>query len=363
MTSLKLKTDSGTSEISIGQPLSDFPKKLSKLAGQGAKVAVICDGAIAASYGKRLLQGLTQQGFQAQLLIVPPGERSKTLRQASRIYRFLAKGRFERQSWLVSLGGGVVGDLTGFVAATFLRGIPFAQVPTTLLAQVDASIGGKTGVDIAEGKNLVGCFYQPRLVWIDPELLKGLPKSQWQTGIAEVIKYGAIWDIKLFESIEKNVETLVKGFSGAWLPIIARCVAIKAEIVQKDPRETKGLRAILNFGHSVGHAIEAATEYRAYSHGEAISVGMFVAGFLSQQLDLLEGLDRIRLGTLLTKAGLPAQVKKPIPREGLMRCLARDKKVEGGSVKFVLLKGLGQAVSGQEIAPEFLDAALSASGL
>ena len=362
MNSLKLKTDSGVSEIILGEPLSDFPKYLKRRA-DGAKIAVVADAAVAAGYGKKLVHGLAQEGFQAQLLVVPSGERSKTLREVSRMYRFLSKGRFERRSWLVAVGGGVVGDLVGFTAATYLRGIPFAQIPTTLLAQVDASIGGKTGVDIPEGKNLVGSFYQPRIVWSDPELLKSLPKPHWRTGAAEVIKCGAIADAKLFETLEKQMDTLMKGYSPAWGPIIARCAQIKAEIVQKDPRETKGLRAILNFGHSVGHAIEAATEYQMYTHGEAISIGMFVAGYLSQQMDLLEGLDRIRINTLLTKAGLPSGVKKPIPRQRLMDFLARDKKVENGAVKFVLLKGLGVAVSGQEIAPEYLDAALSASGL
>lgn len=362
MTPIKLKTDSGISDIILGEPLAGFPKYLHRRA-EGAKVAVVADSAVAASYGKKLVRGLAQEGFQADLLVVPSGERSKTLGQVSRIYRFLAKGRFERRSWLVAVGGGVVGDLTGFSAATYLRGIPFVQVPTTLLAQVDASIGGKTGVDIPEGKNLVGSFYQPRIVWIDPELLKSLPKAHWRTGAAEVIKYGAIWDAKLFETLEKKMGTLMKGYSAPWGPIIARCAQIKAEVVQKDPRETEGLRAILNFGHSIGHAIEAATGFHVYTHGEAISIGMFVASFISQQMDLLEGLDRIRLGTLLTQAGLPSRVKKPISRPRLMDFLARDKKVENGAVKFVLLKGLGQAVSGQKVAPEVLDTALAASGL
>src|SRR5579872_690362 len=342
MNTIKLKTDSGVSDIILGEPLADFPKYLKRRA-PGAKVAVVADAAVAAGYGKKLVQGLVHEGFQAELLGVPSGERSKTLREVSRLYRFLAKGRFERRSWLVAVGGGVMGDLVGFTAATYLRGIPFAQVPTTLLAQVDASIGGKTGVDIPEGKNLVGSFYQPSIVWSDPELLKSLPKPQWRTGAAEVIKYGAIGDAQLFETLEKQMDTLMKGYSAAWNPIIARCAQIKADVVRKDPRETRGLRATLNFGHSVGHAIEAATDYHAYTHGEAISIGMFVAGFLSQQMDLLEGLDRIRINTLLTKAGLPSGVKHPIPRPRLMDFLARDKKVENGAVKFVLLKGLGEA--------------------
>src|SRR5205823_12467368 len=192
--------------------------------------------------------------------------------------------------------------------------VPDVKGPTTILAQVDASIGGKTGVDVPEGKNLVGSFYHPRFVWIDPSVLKTLPARHWRNGMAEVIKYGAICDAGLFEVLEQKIDGLLKGYSAEWEPVIRRCAEHKADIVKKDPTETTGLRAILNFGHSVGHAIEAATGYRRYLHGEAISIGMFVAALLSEQLSGLSGLDRIRLGTLLTKAGLPARVSSPIPR-------------------------------------------------
>ena len=178
-----------------------------------------------------------------------------------------------------------------------------------------------------------------------------------------MIKYGAIRDKKLFEKLERLLSRPVTGYSAAWAPVIARCAEIKADVVAKDPVETKGLRAILNFGHSVGHAVEAAAGYRGYLHGEAISIGMFVAGMLSEELSGLSSVDRIRLGTLLTKAGLPARVRKPLPRKRILEFLARDKKVEGGTVKFVLLKGLGQAVSGQIVSPELLASALQACGL
>jgi 3-dehydroquinate synthase len=358
-----LKASNGRSDIAVGEAMTALPDALSKYARPGAKVAVVSDAAISGRQGKPLVSGLTGAGYDATLLEVPSGEKSKDLKQAGQLYRRLAKDKFERGSWLVALGGGVVGDLTGFVAATYLRGISYVQAPTTLLAQVDSSLGGKTGVDIPEGKNLVGAFHHPALIWIDPAALKTLPKAHWRTGMAEVIKYGAIWDAKLFETLEKSADDLMKGYSPAWVPIITRCAQIKADVVSKDPTETKGLRALLNFGHSVGHAIEGATGYEIYSHGEAISIGMFVAGFLSQQYGLMDGIDRIRLGTLLTKAGLPARVRRPIRRERLMEFLARDKKAEAGVVRFVLLKGIGKAVSGQAIDPEYLDAALSASGL
>jgi 3-dehydroquinate synthase len=356
MTKIELQVGPDVCDILMGKPLGELSDELLRRAGKGTKVLIVVDEALARSYGMELSKKLLQKGLQAEILLIPSGESSK-------IYNVLATRSFERKSWLIALGGGVIGDLAGFAAATYLRGLSFVQVPTTLLAQVDASIGGKTAVDIPQGKNLVGAFYQPKIVWIDPHLLKTLPKRQWQTGAAEVIKYGAIWDLALFKLLEKQIDYLMKGYSPAWNPIIARCAQIKAHIVQKDPRETKGLRALLNFGHSVGHAIEAATQYESYTHGEAISIGMFVAGLLSQQAGFLDAEERLRLGMLLRRAGLPSTVKKAIPRTRLMEFLARDKKVEKGAVKFVLLKGLGRAVSGQLVAPEDLDAALAASKL
>lgn len=353
----------GLGRLVIGQPLARLPGVLAREARPGAKVMVVADSAVAGRYGKMLKIGLMKAGFEVRLVIIPAGERSKTLAQAQKLLTQLSKANFERESWLIALGGGVVGDLTGFVAATYLRGVPYIQVPTTLLAQVDSSIGGKTGVDTPEGKNLVGAFYHPRIIWITPDLLKTLPARHWRNGLAEVIKYGAIRDAALFEILERKMDRLLKGYSADWVPVIKRCAEIKADVVKKDPTETKGLRAILNFGHSVGHAIEAATGYRQYLHGEAISIGMFVAGLLSEQLSGLDGIDRIRLGTLLTKAGLPARVKRPIPRSRLLQFLARDKKVQNGTVRFVLLKGLGEALSQQKIAPDVLALALSASGL
>ncbi|HVO33508.1 MAG TPA: 3-dehydroquinate synthase [Elusimicrobiota bacterium] len=351
------------SDIVVNQPLEALPKSLNRWLDAGARIGLFCDGAVASGAGRRLAKGLAAAGYQSETIVIQPGESSKSLAAAGRSYRKLARMRFERRSALLALGGGVVGDLTGFIAATYLRGVPYIQAPTTLLAQVDASIGGKTAVDIPEGKNLVGAFYHPRAIWIDPTVLKTLPKEHWRNGLAEVIKYGAIRDAELFARLEHSIDALVKGYSPEWVEVIARCARIKAQVVSKDPEERKGLRALLNFGHTVGHAIEAATNYRGYLHGEAISIGMFVAGSLSERMGLIGGLDRIRLGTLLTKAGLPARVRSPIARARLFEFLNRDKKVERGSVRFVLLKGIGEAVSGQEIPNEALDSSLAASGL
>ncbi len=209
--------------IVIGAPLSQFAATFSRLAPKGARVGIVSDEAVSGRYGIPLVHALSEAGYDAFLIGIPAGERSKSLSQAAKIYEMCARKYMERKSWLLALGGGVVGDLAGFVAGTYLRGISFIQIPTTLLAQVDSSIGGKTGVDIPQGKNLVGLFYQPKLVWADPATLKSLPKTHWQNGMAEVIKYGAILDPKLFSLLEKNAESLAQGYSSEWPSIIACC--------------------------------------------------------------------------------------------------------------------------------------------
>ncbi len=363
MSVIKAKAGSHAYDIVVGKPLTQLPAALKQHIARGARIAIVADASVA-RYARPLQKALAKAGYAVHLLSIPSGERSKTLAQAGRIYRFCATAGLDRHSWLIAVGGGVVGDMAGFVAATYLRGISFVQVPTTLLAQVDSSIGGKTGVDIPEGKNLVGAFYQPKLVWIDPEVLASLPLAHRRNGMAEVIKYGAIADAQLFAQLEKHIDTLIHGAPGALLTsVIARCAAIKADVVQRDPHETRGLRAILNFGHSIGHAIEAASGYSGYLHGEAISIGMFVASFIAAQMELLSTVERIRLGALLRRAGLPSHARKPMARTTLLTYLSRDKKSQAGSVRFVLLKKLGKAVSGQQVPPELLDIALSAYGL
>jgi 3-dehydroquinate synthase len=295
--------------------------------------------------------------------VIPSGEASKTLQQAGRLSRWLAHNNFDRHCRIVSVGGGVTSDLAGFVAATYLRGVPVIHVPTTLLAQVDAAIGGKTGVDIPEGKNLVGAFHQPHLVYIDHKTLKSLPSRHLRNGLAEVIKCAAISDAGLMDILGKEMDAILKGVSDKLPSIIARCVEIKVRIVERDAREKKGLRQLLNFGHSIGHAIEAAAGYKDYLHGEAISIGMFAAAFISTSITGMEPVDRIRLGTLLTKAGLPLTARKRITRDKILEHLARDKKSRDGSVRFVLLEKLGRAVSGCEVTPEILDVALQAVNL
>lgn len=362
MKKIAVKAGNGAYDICVGDAFPGFVEALKNLIPAGAKVGLVSDAAVAKSITAPLAKALAAHGT-VHTIVIPSGEQSKTLAQAQKLYRFCAAHYFERSSWLIAIGGGVVGDLVGFVAATYLRGIPFVQLPTTLLAQVDSSIGGKTGVDIPQGKNLVGAFYQPKLVWLDPSFLKTLPKLHWRNGLGEVVKYGAIRDARLFEQLESLGEAIGQGWSPSWNGMIARCAEIKAEIISEDPLETRGLRALLNFGHSVGHAIEAAQDYKGYLHGEAISIGMFVASFIADQLGMLDTVERVRLGHLLSNAGLPINARRRVSRKKLMNFLARDKKVQDGKVRFVLLEGIGSAKSGCLVEPGVLDRSLAACGL
>ncbi len=262
--------------IFIGEGiLSDLGRHCSRLE-LGRRCAVVSDSHVAQRYGRTAIASLKRAGFDAVLLTVPPGETSKSLKVVERCYDQLARHRLERKSFIVALGGGVVGDLAGFVAATYLRGIPFVQAPTSLLAQVDSSVGGKVGVNLKAGKNLVGAFHQPRFVLCDLAALATLSTREFRAGLAEVIKYGIIYDAALFAQLERDLPLLLKRDPDVLAGVVARCCQIKAEVVQQDETET-GLRAILNFGHTIGHAIEAISGYGKFLHGEAISIGQ-VAG-------------------------------------------------------------------------------------
>ncbi len=247
----------------------------------GERCAIITDKNAGKFFAKIVFDSLVRTGFSPLLLTVAAGETAKSLRTVGNCYDQLAAHRLERKSFIVALGGGVVGDLAGFVAATYLRGIPFVQIPTTLLAQVDSSVGGKTGVNLRSGKNLVGAFYQPRLVLCDLDTLKTLPEREFRAGLAEVIKYGIIYDARLFADLERDLPRILKRDQKTLAPIIARCCEIKADVVSQDETES-GLRAILNFGHTIGHAIENSFGYGKFLHGEAISIGQVAAAKLSQ---------------------------------------------------------------------------------
>jgi 3-dehydroquinate synthase len=327
----------------------------------GSRCAVISDSRVAPKYGKAVLAALKGAGFEAALIRIPAGEPAKRLRFVERCYDQLAKHRLERKSFIVALGGGVVGDLAGFVAATYLRGIDFVQVPTTLLAQVDSSVGGKVGVNLKRGKNLVGAFYQPRLVLCDVETLKTLPARELRAGLAEVLKYGIIYDAAFFERLERDLPTLLKRDPELLVDVVARCCEIKAEVVSKDERES-GVRAILNFGHTIGHALEAISGYGKYLHGEAIAIGQVAAAKLSQrQLTLtLEEMGRIQ--DVFSRAGLPTKVRlKKRQFTALLNAMRLDKKVSGGEIKFVLARRIGEVICGQHVPEAAIAEALNGS--
>ena len=310
-------------------------------AGLRGKVAVITNPTVAQLYLDAVHDSLSAAGFDVTPVLIPDGEQHKDLQSLSVIYDRLISERFERRSCVLALGGGVVGDLAGFAAATFLRGIAYAQVPTTLLAQVDSSVGGKTGVNHQEGKNLVGAFYQPRLVLIDVAVLQSLPRREFIAGLAEVIKYGVIEDPALFKLLEEKMDKLTSLDRALLTQVIATSCAIKAKVVEQDEREND-YRAVLNFGHTVGHALEAATHYQKYLHGEAIGIGMAQAATISAQQGFCDQRSLERIRKLIKKAGLPLEIPREVSMQSLIQAMEVDKKSAGGKIKFVICTGIGK---------------------
>lgn len=305
------------------------------------RIALVTVSTIARRYAPMLTRGLRAKGVRVGRIVVPDGDRAKNLGQLAKLYdQFLELG-LDRQSAVVTLGGGVVGDLGGFAAATYLRGIPFVQVPTTVLAMVDASIGGKTGVNLRQGKNLVGAFHQPQGVFIDVATLHSLPLRQRAAGTAELIKAAMIWDAELFEWLESRIEAFLDLDPKVVIPALERACGIKAEVVERDEREG-GLRRLLNFGHTLAHAIETHSGYHGVLHGEAVAMGMVFAAERSEALGFAPLGTRSRLEALLKRTGLPTRVPDR-PRRAYLSAIAVDKKKEGGKIHFVVSKGIGSA--------------------
>ncbi len=326
--------------------------------GLGRHCAIITDSNVALRFARAAAGSLRKAGFEPALIVVPAGERAKSLKTAAACFDQLAAHRLERGSFIVALGGGVVGDLAGFVAATYLRGIAFVQVPTTLLAQVDSSVGGKVGVNLRAGKNLVGAFHQPRLVLCDLDTLRTLPGREFRAGLAEVIKYGVICDAVLFRRLERDLGKLLAHKTKTLASVVARCCEIKAEVVGRDETDS-GPRAILNFGHTIGHAIENSAGYGRYLHGEAISLGQVGAAALSQEVLGLPQADADRIGKLLAAAGLPTRIRlAPKQRRSLLAAMRLDKKVSAGKVKYVLAQKIGAVRWGQRVPERALQRAL-----
>jgi 3-dehydroquinate synthase len=276
------------------------------------------------------------------VLTVPEGEEAKSLREAERLWDGFSAAGLDRGSPVVAVGGGVVGDLAGFAAATFMRGLPVVQVPTTLLAQVDASIGGKVAVNLPRGKNLIGAFHQPRLVLIDPEALRTLPEREYRSGLAEVVKTGAALNADLFASLEAGLAALGRRDAALLESVVATCCAEKAAVVERDEREETGLRMVLNYGHTVGHALEVLSGYRRWLHGEAVAIGMTAAGRLAVRLGWTDAATAARQEALIHGVGLPTRFSGIEPRE-VVDALRHDKKARDGRVPFILLRELGRA--------------------
>lgn len=330
---------------------------MSALEQTGRRVAVVTDQNVQASQAV----ALDKIFGAAPRFVVAPGEGSKSLTVLGTVLDFLAAQRIDRSGALVAVGGGVIGDLGGFAAAAWLRGIDLYQVPTTLLAMVDSSVGGKTGINLAAGKNLVGAFHQPRGVFIGTDLLKTLPPREFAAGMAEVIKYGLLADAALFERLER--EPLTVG-SADLASVIRRCCALKAAIVEADERELakEGGRALLNLGHTFGHAIEQVTGYGNYLHGEAVAIGLCAAARLSQKLGDVSLADVARVDAVVGAHGLPTRLRQPLPLADLLAAMSRDKKVRSGLPRFVVLKKLGVAATHDAVPGTLVEASFREVG-
>jgi 3-dehydroquinate synthase len=337
-------------EVALGPRSYPIRVGAGNLAAAGPEIArrtaaslavVVTVPAVARRYAPALERSLRAAGLRTRRIVVPDGDRTKRLSVVSHLYQRLLAFGADRGTAIVALGGGMVGDLAGFAAATFLRGVPFVQVPTTLLAMVDASVGGKVAVNLPQGKNLVGAFHQPRLVWIDVATLRSLPRRERAAGFAEVVKAAALWDAAFFARLERDAEALLALEPRRLVPTLRRALEIKAEIVARDEREA-GLRTLLNLGHTLAHAIEALGGYRRVLHGEAVAMGLVHAARRSEELGYAPEGTAARIQALLRRFGLPTELP-PFSREAYLGALEVDKKRRDGRIRYVVLRGIGRA--------------------
>lgn len=354
-----------TVQVGLGDRAYDIVIKAGLLAaiGQDLKArnmakryVVVADDRVAGLFGERLLASLSAAGLNADCITFSHGEASKNLATIGELASRLAQLGVDRKDGLIALGGGVTGDMTGFLASIYMRGIPFVQIPTTLLAQVDSSVGGKTGVDIPEGKNLIGTFYQPRRVYIDSEVLRELPEAEMLNGLAEVIKYGVIYDAPFFAELQAERAAILARELPVLEAVIARCCAIKAAVVAADEKEAD-LRRILNFGHTIGHAVEAASGY-TLAHGMAVSMGMAAVAGLAVRQELLPRAEAEALRQLLIDYGLPVVIPPHFDRNRIKGYLKTDKKSIGGRPFFVLPTAIGKVVITDDVREELIDEVL-----
>jgi len=341
METVRVELGDRSYDILIGSNILNVVGDSIKSFSLNPKIAIVSNPTVYPLYGKAVSDSLKKVGFDVLTVTIPDGEEYKDLLWLEHIYNILLKAKLDRSSLLVALGGGVIGDITGFAASTYMRGISYIQVPTTLLAQVDSSVGGKTGVNHKLGKNMIGTFWQPRLVWIDVKTLKTLPKKEFLAGIAEVIKYGVIWDEELFNFLESERSKILSLDNGSMMHIIKRSCEIKAEVVSKDERES-GLRSVLNFGHTIGHAIETVTEYRQFLHGEAIAIGMCLEARLSSMFAFIDNDKVLRIKNLIDSYSLPSEMPTGIDIGHILSSMELDKKAVAGELRFILPEKIGK---------------------
>ncbi len=359
MKKVKVELKENSYEVRIGADILAQAGEWLREMGYAGKVVIITDSSVKGLYADVLSGGLADAGFSGGILEIPPGEEQKTLEMAGGLYEKLTSAYAERTTPVIALGGGVIGDLAGFVAATYMRGVPLVQVPTTLLAQVDSSIGGKTAVDHGTLKNMIGAFYQPRLVIADVSTLKTLPDVELSNGMAEAIKMSAIMSSDLFDYIDKNIEKARALDTDVLEEIVYRNAGIKAGVVGRDEKES-GLRTMLNFGHTIGHAVEAVSAF-GLKHGQAVAVGMVAEARISSRLGGLDKESVSRLENLLRRAGLPVTVPD-IDISQVMEAMQHDKKVAAGKIRFVLLNAIGDAYVTDDVSPSLVEEVLSGHG-
>lgn len=359
MTEVPVHLSERSYAVLVGSDLMDrVGEQVRRVLPEARVCAVVTDSTVGPLYGERVLTSLRRSGFEPVLITVAAGEPSKSMVCVEDVCRHMIRAGMDRTSFLVALGGGVVGDLAGFAASIFFRGIPYVQIPTTVVSVVDSSVGGKTGVNTPEGKNLLGCFHQPRLVLADVDTLSTLPRREYNEGFAEIIKHAAIRDEAMMELIERLAGAEVGGRTAALVALVARNVAIKAAIVAADEHETAGLRALLNFGHTIGHGIEASAGYGQLLHGEAISLGIVAALRISEDVAGLDAGASEKVIALLRRYELPLRLPASITTADVMAKLSRDKKFMAGAVRFVVLRALGDAVVSRDVTMARMEAAV-----
>ena len=353
MKNVTLNLGPKTYSIAIGHKIIEGLGSALKKLDIGRTAVIVSNSTIYHLYGRRLWNILNKKGIKAIFKLVPDSELSKSQKVCFELINKIASCDVKKRIFIIAFGGGVIGDLAGFAASIYKRGIPYVQIPTTLLAQVDSAIGGKTGIDLAVGKNLIGSFYQPKIVLSDISFLKSLSLRQIRNGLAEAVKYGIIKDAKLFAFLEKNYKDALKLDVETLEKIVYASSRIKAKIVSQDETDKTGRRAILNFGHTIGHAIEAAASFKRYSHGEAVAIGMLCACDISRKLGLLNNADAGRIENLLIKIGLPANFSK-LRIKKILQAQSHDKKFIHGSNRFVLAKRIGAVLLRENIPAEVI---------